>query len=182
MSSIEALVQAYRQFVSLPWESHLAGPQKVWFALYNPLDERRLRAQVGEFEIATKKAQHNWHLCDLTDCFSTWMTAQEYRQAYFESPEDLEMALEDFGNYAADQVKIVLGHSKQDANAVVAVLGIGTLFGLTRFSRIEEIIASSIAGRLLVFFPGERNGNNYRLLDARDGWNYLAIPISGVES
>ena len=33
-------------------------------------------------------------------------------------------------------------------------------------------------GRLLVFFPGEVEGNNYRLLDARDGWNYLATPIT----
>ncbi len=182
MSSVEALVQAYKQFVSLPWEAGLAGPQKVWFALYNPLDERRLRAQVGVFDITTKQAGHDWHLCDLTDCFAQWMSAQEYRDSYFECPEDLEMALEDFGAYAAEKVNAVLEEAKHDANAVVAVLGIGTLFGLTRFSRIEEIIAPSIAGRLLVFFPGERNGSNYRLLDARDGWNYLAIPISGVEN
>jgi len=38
--------------------------------------------------------------------------------------------------------------------------------------------SSWIAGRLLVFFPGEHEGNSYRLLDARDGWNYLAIPIT----
>ena len=35
-----------------------------------------------------------------------------------------------------------------------------------------------IRGRLLVFFPGQYEHNNYRLLDARDGWNYLAIPIT----
>jgi len=33
----------------------------------------------------------------------------------------------------------------------------------------------------LVFFPGERDGSNYRLLDARDGWNYLATPIAAQE-
>ena len=39
-----------------------------------------------------------------------------------------------------------------------------------------------IAGRLVVFFPGSRDGNTYRLLDARDGWNYLAhsITLHGV--
>ena len=37
--------------------------------------------------------------------------------------------------------------------------------------------ADRIAGRLVVFFPGEHDGNSYRLLDARDGRNYLAIPI-----
>lgn len=75
MSSIDALVQAYKKFVSLPWESNLAGAQKVWFALYNPLDERRLRAQVSVFDIATKEAGHDWYLCDLTDCFAEWMAA-----------------------------------------------------------------------------------------------------------
>jgi len=29
-----------------------------------------------------------------------------------------------------------------------------------------------------VFFPGQLEQNNYRLLDARDGWNYMAVPIS----
>jgi hypothetical protein len=31
----------------------------------------------------------------------------------------------------------------------------------------------------LVFFPGEHHPehHSYRLLDARDGWNYLAVPL-----
>ena len=33
-------------------------------------------------------------------------------------------------------------------------------------------------GRLLVFFPGSYENNNYRLLDGYDGWNYLAVPIT----
>jgi hypothetical protein len=33
-------------------------------------------------------------------------------------------------------------------------------------------------GRLLIFFPGEFEQNHYRLLDARDGWDYLARPIT----
>ena len=32
--------------------------------------------------------------------------------------------------------------------------------------------------RLLVFFPGSYEDNNYRLLDGYDGWNYLAVPIT----
>ena len=35
-----------------------------------------------------------------------------------------------------------------------------------------------VRGRMVVFFPGEYVDNNYRLLDARDGWNYLAVPIT----
>jgi hypothetical protein len=30
---------------------------------------------------------------------------------------------------------------------------------------------------LLVFFPGEQEGNTYRLLDAQNGWGYLATSI-----
>jgi hypothetical protein len=37
---------------------------------------------------------------------------------------------------------------------------------------------ADIQGRLVVFFPGQFERNNYRLLDARDGWNYLAVPIT----
>ena len=32
--------------------------------------------------------------------------------------------------------------------------------------------------RLVVFFPGSKDGTNYRLLNARDGWNYLAQAIT----
>ena len=31
---------------------------------------------------------------------------------------------------------------------------------------------------LVVFFPGQKDDNNYRLLDARDGWNYMAVGIT----
>jgi hypothetical protein len=43
-------------------------------------------------------------------------------------------------------------------------------------------IESHIRGRLVVFFPGVYDQNAYRLLDARDGWNYLATPITGLAS
>ena len=41
-----------------------------------------------------------------------------------------------------------------------------------------DALNESVSGRLLIFFPGEHQGNSYRLLDARDGWNYLATPIT----
>ena len=37
---------------------------------------------------------------------------------------------------------------------------------------------AQIRGRLVVFFPGHLERSNYRLLDARDGWNYMAVPIT----
>ena len=60
---------------------------------------------------------------------------------------------------------------------MVAILGAGSLFGLTGISQVLRMIEGDIKGRLVVFFPGHFERNNYRLLDARDGWNYLAVPI-----
>ena len=45
-------------------------------------------------------------------------------------------------------------------------------------SALLNEVSDAIAGRLLVFFPGQHEGSSYRLLDARDGWNYLATPIT----
>ena len=67
---------------------------------------------------------------------------------------------------------------KSRSNTVVAVLGVGALFGFARISQVLKIVEADIRGRLVVFFPGQFERNNYRLLDARDGWNYLAVPIT----
>ena len=59
--------------------------------------------------------------------------------------------------------------------------GAGNLFGLgdrVKVSALVDRIEDLIAGRLLVFFPGEVEQNNYRLLNGRDGWNYHAVLIT----
>ena len=174
---MESLIKEYEGFVQLPWQSGLAGPQKVWFVLYPPSEEKRLRARVGEFELATKKAGHGWSLVDLTDSFAAWMAGQEYRESYFAEPEFLDLHLPAYTHELSNLLRASL--SEVTDSDVVAVLGAGSLFGLARVSELLQQVAPSIAGRLVVFFPGERDGNSYRLLDARVGWNYLAIPISG---
>jgi hypothetical protein len=45
-----------------------------------------------------------------------------------------------------------------------------------------DAVAKDVRGRLLVFFPGEIDNNVYRFLDAREGWNYLATPITCQDS
>lgn len=178
MNEIELLVQKYEEFARLPWDATLAGPQKVWFAIYDPSNERRLRLRIQEFESATLRSKHTWRLVDITDTFAQWMANHEYREEYFKQPDDMDLALEDYEKYLADLVQTELNYEGVDANTVVAISGIGSLFGLTRASTLLEAVAPHIRGRLLVFFPGHRDGSNYRLLDARDGWNYLAIPIT----
>jgi hypothetical protein len=181
MAGVERLLTNYEKYVRLPWEPTLAGAQKIWFAVYAPADERRLRARIGAFETATVQARHSWLQYDLTDSFPEWMAAQEYRDAYYESPEDIEMALEDYAATVTATLRERLQKPEVDEKTVFAVIGLASLFGMMRASRLIESVAPFVRGRLLVFFPGERDGANYRLLDARDGWNYLAIPITSEE-
>jgi hypothetical protein len=60
---------------------------------------------------------------------------------------------------------------------VVALDGCGSLFGVARVPALIGKLADEIPGRLLVTFPGKHVGGVYRLLDARDGWNYHATPF-----
>jgi len=181
MGRIETLIRNYEEFVKLPWDKNIAGQQKVWFAVYDPQAERRLRCRIEEFELVTRSAGHAWKIIDLNDIFSEWMAAQEYRESYFENPDDLEFALEDFRHAVIDRVASLLTFKDVDDNAVVAIYGLPSLFGFMRVATLMEKVSSYIRGRLLVFFPGEHEGTTYRFLDAQDGWNYLAVPILSRE-
>ena len=177
MGRIDKLAERYRRFIALPWRKDLPGAQRILFLVYDKIDERRLRARKIRFELATKQAGRRWIECDLTATFAKWMARQEYRESYFASPEDLELKLEDdFLNYVAERMREPL--AKADEETVVAVFGIASLFGLVRVSEVMNKVERDIKGRLAVFFPGEYEDNNYRLLDARDGWNYMAVPIT----
>ncbi len=179
MSGIERLLQRYERFIALPWDANLAGAQKVWFVVYDKADERRLRNRIASFELATRSADHGWAPRDLTDSFPKWMAGQEYRTSYFESPEDLSLLMSDFEARVVDEIKSAWEENGADENAVTALSGVGALFGFLKVSRVIEQLVPYIPGRLLVFFPGEHEGNNYRLLGARDGWSYLAVSITG---
>jgi len=181
MSEIDELIKAYDRYVSLPWQQGLSGAEKVWFLIYDPPNERRVRFRVPDFETATKKAGHTWAAMDITDEFAKWMSSHRYRESYFESPDDMEPALKDFAEIVIQKINAFLESPEVDENTVAVITGLASLFGLTRASTILEKITNSIRGRLLVFFPGSHEGTNYRLLDARDGWNYLAIPIKTSE-
>ena len=181
MSYIDDLLKAYSRFAQIPWDQTVAGPQRVWMVVYPPEQERRLRMRIREFEIATQEAGHGWQLIDLTDSFGHWLGAHEYREPYFESPGDLPLALDDFAEYLAHEVTAGLRADNADDTTVVALMGLASLFGVARVSRLIEAVNSDIRGRLLAFFPGELEGTNYRLLGARDGWNYLAITITASE-
>ncbi len=179
MGRIEKLAERYSRYISLPWQKGLAGAQKTIFVVYEKNDERRLVNRKELFCLATKEAKHNWKEVDLSKAFSQWMTGIDYRESYFESPEDLELKLEDdFLNYLVNILQESLTGHDIDNETVVGLFGVASLFGFARISEIMTKIENNIKGRLVVFFPGEFENANYRLLDARDGWNYHAVPIT----
>lgn len=178
MSRIEGLLKAYSEFVAQPWSTNLAGAEKVWFAVYDPTQERRLLLRIPDFETATRKTGHYWRHLDLSSSFARWMAKVKYRESYFEDPEAMDLALRNYGIAVTDEVKSVLAAPDSTANTAVAISGVGSLFGLARTSEVIEKVTAAIRGRLLVFFPGRFENSQYRLFDARDGWNYLAVPIT----
>ena len=179
MARLEDLADLYGQHIATPWQRTVAGAQRVIMVAYDKELERVLRARKGEFETRTKAAGHDWHEVDLTSAFASWLAADEYRDAYFESPDDLQLKLKDeFPEFAADKIRATLTAPNVSETSVVAVLGAGSLYGFTHVSEVLKRVERDVRGRLVVFFPGTFEQNNYRLLDARDGWNYMAVPIS----
>src|SRR6185437_13912906 len=93
MSRIEVLKRNYQRICTLPWEHNVAGAQRVWFAVYDKEDERKLRLRMYLFAEATQAAGRRWQRCDLTDSFADWLSSPPYAayaESYFESPELLD--------------------------------------------------------------------------------------------
>lgn len=179
MGRVEDLAERYARHIGIPWQRAVSGAQRVIMAIYHEELERTLRARKGLFENATRQAGHGWLELDLTDAFATWLAEDEYRDAYFERPDDLRIKLDaEFTPRVADRIRRLLTDSSADENAVVAVFGTGSLLGFTHVSEVLTRIERDVRGRLLMFFPGRYEQNNYRLLDQRDGWNYLAYPLT----
>jgi len=177
VGKIEDLAKTYERHIGAPWQQTVAGAQRVMLVVYEKEDERKLRARIAEFEQATHRNEHQWQLVDCTTWFAEWMAANDYRDAYFEDPSLLQMTLE--GEFRP-MVEQRVAQTLEDAsdNTVVALIGLASLYGFMRISELIRAVESSIRGRFVVFFPGTKDGSNYRLLDARDGWNYLANGIT----
>ena len=55
MSRIDPLRKNYQRICGLPWDRNVAGAQRVWLAVYDKEDERKLRLRLGLFEEATAR-------------------------------------------------------------------------------------------------------------------------------
>jgi lipopolysaccharide biosynthesis protein len=178
VSRIKRLIQSYSKYVAVPWRNDAAAAQRVIFCVYNETEELRLRAKIDEFEIATRAAGHEWALFDLTDTFPNWIASQRYAKSYFQKPGLLPTLLPKYLTHIETEFTTFMQDRGADDNFVVALKGVGSLFGFLKVKEVVDKLAPMAKGRLLVFFPGSFEDNNYRLLDGYDGWNYLAVPIT----
>ena len=178
MSKIKRLMQSYSKYIAVPWRSDAAAAQRVIFCIYNEDDELRLRAEIGEFEIATRQSGHSWTLFDLTDTFADWLASQRYAKNYFKKPQLIYTLLHIYLAFIKQKFEGFLQAEGATEETVVALMGVGSLFGLLKVKEVVDKLAPLVGGRLVVFFPGTYENNNYRLLDGYDGWNYLAVPIT----
>ncbi len=162
----------------MPWRDDAAAAQRVIFCVYNETEERSIVARVEEFEIATRQAGHNWAIFDLTNTFAVWLASQRYAESYFQKPHLLSTLLPKYQAFIAEEFSAFLKTNNLDQHVVVAIKGVASLFGFLKVKEVVDHLAPMVKGRLLVFFPGSYENNNYRLLDGYDGWNYLAVPIT----
>jgi len=182
MARIDQLLAAFKNHVSLQLRPGLPLSQRVWFVVYSPEEERRLVPRLPEFEIATKDAQLSWQRIDLSGAFTDWLDSfdSEERAACLDNPAIVE-SYADPGFLDALKSRIDTGleatPAEQRDRTVFALTGLMELFDFVHVSDLIEALDKDFPGVLLVFFPGEREGNTYRFLAARDGWDYLAIPI-----
>lgn len=178
MSRIKRLVQSYGKYIAVPWRDDAAALQRVIFCVYHETEERWLRAKIDEFEIVTRQAGHDWAIFDLTDTFANWLVSQRYAKSYFQKPHLLSPLLPKYLKFITQELATFLQKNEIGKDSVVAITGVGSLFGFQKVKDVVDQFAPLVKGRLLIFFPGSYENNNYRLLDGYDGWNYLAVPIT----
>ena len=183
MARIDDIADQYDRHISAPWQRNLPGAQRIVFVVSPKEDERKLKAKLKDFENRTIAAGHPWLEVDFTDSFPDWMTGESYPEEYFAAPNLLDDKLKSdtpygFTAYCADRLRTIVTSGDATDGSVIAVHGVGAIYGFVTLHAILEKIQPDIRGRVVVFFPGSYEQNVYRLLDARDGWNYLATPIA----
>jgi BREX protein BrxB len=181
VNRIKSLINSYRNFIDIPWPEDAAAADRVIFCNYNQKDERRIRARIEEFAVNSVETGHDWALFDLSDTFAEWISTEKYSETYFKEPQLIDTISQLYSKFIEKEFKRFLNRQKTGKKSLVAIIGTASLFGFLKVKEVIEHMAPLVSGRLLVFFPGTCENNNYRLLDAYDGWNYRAMTITEDE-
>ena len=155
MSRIKRLVHSYSKYISVPWRDDAAAAQRVIFCVYNENEERSLRAKVGEFEIVTRQANHEWAMFDLTDTFANWLASQRYARSYFQEPRLLSTLLPKYLVFIANEFETFLKESDIGAESVVAIQGVGSLFGFLKVKEVVDKLAPIGRRKATGLLPGQ---------------------------
>src|SRR5947208_706941 len=127
MTRIDLLKKNYQRLCEYSWDRNVAGAQRVWLAVYDKEDERKLRLRLGLFEEATHHTGHKWQAIDLTSVFADWMCSPDnasFAPSYFESPELLDdAALADLKHTVVSRVCSMLAALPDPENTVLAMYG-----------------------------------------------------------
>jgi hypothetical protein len=175
----EQLIEAFEKVVNEPWSNALSGQERIWFLVYDPDEQRKIDLHLKEFQNAALRAEKKWAIISMKNCFPSWMVSHEYKESYFNKPQHIVDQLEaSFIPHAIEFLKNELAKIEHDEKTLIALRDVSSIFGFARLSEILKSCDKNFQGRLLIFFPGEFEQNHYRLLDARDGWDYLARPIT----
>lgn len=180
MNRIDQGLENYRRHIQMPLRLGLPASQRVWFAVYPAEDERRLINRIDEFEMLTKEAGHPWVRIDLKGSLARWLASveEEERADWFKNPNDIELyAKSEWKNDLAAYFQKEVSRATEPGKTVFALTGLMDLYDFLHVSELIDCLENTFPGFLLVFFPGVKEGNSYRFLDARTGWNYLAVPI-----
>jgi hypothetical protein len=179
MSKLDRLAQAFSAHVKIGWPASSSGAQRVIMLVYDPSDERALRRKLDLFAQGAHAAGKSWDLMDLAPIVAEWLAGHRYKEVYFAEPDELSTAAEDrIAAAIAQKVEAALVSDPLGPDGILALYGVAALFGFTSLSDILARVEHAIPGRLLVFFPGRVQDGRYRLLDARESWDYHAVPIT----
>lgn len=178
MAKVDDLIKKFEKVIKEPWGKGLSGQEKVWFLVFDPTELRRVEFRLGDFEILTNNTGRSWHQVSLHKLFTSWMAKNLYKEAYFEDPEFISDALQgEFKQYVLNELDEALTSNNED-NTLIVLKDVSAIFGFLKLSEVINVLSNRIKGRMMVLFPGEFSNNQYRLMDARDGWDYLARPIT----
>ena len=188
MNRIDQLLANFRRHIALSPRTNLPLSQRVWFVVYPPEEERRIVNRIPEFEYAAREERLGWLRIDFTGAFADWMDTYdaEERPSILADPELTESYADPgFKDFLCDRLQSAIT-SVPDNEATNTLFAISGLVDLYDYVHVSDVLAclderrpsvGALPGTLVVFFPGEREGNTYRFLGARTGWNYLATPI-----
>ena len=175
MHSFDELLSAFRRQVRIPWRPDAPPSARIWILWHAPSMHLKIEGRLGEFEDATRQAGRGWTSLDLAPFFGQWIARHEFFDPLLAMPEEIRGMLPQLETAVCEAV--LNGVSQTGSNDIFVIQGCGSLFGLAKLSSILDRVSHAIPGRLLVLFPGRHASGIYRLLDARDGWNYHAVPI-----